>query len=131
MRAIDTNVLVRVVTRDDENQWRAADECIADGAWVSQIVLAETVWVLVALYGLPRPALAGVLEKLLRHVSIIVENPEIVEAALAQFKQSKTISFADCLILESARRAGRLPLATFDRNLAKLAGVERIGAKAG
>jgi predicted nucleic acid-binding protein len=36
------------------------------------------------------------------------------------------VDFSDCLILETARRAGQLPLATFDRALAKLDGVERL-----
>jgi predicted nucleic-acid-binding protein len=44
MRAVDTNVLVRLVVRDDANQVRAAEEFIGTGAWVSQLVLAETTW---------------------------------------------------------------------------------------
>ena len=50
MRAIDTNVLVRLVVRDDADQARAAEECIATGGWVSHVVLAQTMWVLDAVY---------------------------------------------------------------------------------
>ncbi|HEX8151686.1 MAG TPA: PIN domain-containing protein, partial [Thermoanaerobaculia bacterium] len=54
MRAADTNVLVRVLARDDEKQVRAAEEFIGRGAWVSHLVLAEAVWVLATAYGFTR-----------------------------------------------------------------------------
>ena len=50
MRAVDTNILVRLVVRDDPAQVRAAEEFIVGGAWVSHLVLAETTWVLDAVY---------------------------------------------------------------------------------
>ena len=46
MRAIDTNVLVRLLTRDDDRQAAAADGFTSKGAWVSHIVLVESTWVL-------------------------------------------------------------------------------------
>ena len=46
MRAVDTNVLVRLVTRDDPKQVTAAESFVARGAWVSQLVLAETLCIL-------------------------------------------------------------------------------------
>lgn len=44
MRAVDANVLVRLVVRGDANQVRAAEEFIGNGAWVSHLVLAETTY---------------------------------------------------------------------------------------
>lgn len=126
VRAIDTNVLVRLATRDDERQARAADACVATGAWVSHVVLAETSWVLTALYGAPRTVLADIVAKLLDHVSIVVQDADVVRSALTHFMRSKTISFPDCLILEIARKAGHTPLGTFDRDLAKLDGAQRL-----
>lgn len=128
MRAIDTDVLVRLATRDDERQANAAEERIAPGAWVSHVALAELAWVLVALYGVSRAALAQTIRQLLEHATIVVQDAEVVRAALTQFERSKTISFADCLIREIARKTGHSPLVTFDRNLAKLDGVERVVA---
>ena len=46
MRAVDTNVLVRLLTRDDTRQVTAAEGFVAQGAWVPQIVLVEAIWVL-------------------------------------------------------------------------------------
>ncbi len=53
MRAVDTNVLVRLATRDDIGQTEAAEEFVAPGAWVPQLVLVEAMWVLSSIYRLP------------------------------------------------------------------------------
>jgi predicted nucleic-acid-binding protein len=50
MRAVDTNLLVRLLVRDDAAQVVAAESFIENGAWVSHLVLAETLWVLDAVY---------------------------------------------------------------------------------
>lgn len=50
MRAVDTDILVRLVVRDDSRQVQAAETSIARGAWVSHLVPAETVRVLDAAY---------------------------------------------------------------------------------
>ena len=52
MRAVDTNVLVRLITRDDARQATAAESYVTPGGWVGHLVLAETTWVLSAVYGL-------------------------------------------------------------------------------
>lgn len=46
MHAIDTNVLVRLIARDDPRQVEAAEEFVAKNAWVSHLVIAGTSWVL-------------------------------------------------------------------------------------
>ena len=58
MRAVDTNVLVRLATRDDAKQVAAAEAFIAPGAWVSHLVLAEAMWVLASVYDLGPAAIA-------------------------------------------------------------------------
>lgn len=126
MRAIDANVLVRLVTRDHAAQTQAAEKCVADGAWVSQIVLAEAVWVLGSIYGLPRDRLADAIEGILGSSKLVVQDADAVSVALQQFVQNKRISFSDCLIREAARRAGHTPMFTFDRQFAKVEGVERL-----
>lgn len=126
MRAIDTNVLVRLVTRDDPRQVAAAEAFIANGAWISHIVLAEAVWVLTAVYKLDAPAIATTVEMLLNHTSFVLEEPEVVSSALQQFRRRSALAFSDCLLLEIARKAGRLPLGTFDRGLGRLPGAEAL-----
>jgi predicted nucleic-acid-binding protein len=126
MVAVDTNVLVRLIVRDDAEQARAAEEFTTGGAWVSHLVLAETIWVLDAVYERTGEQIAVALEMLLNHRSLSLQDADVVTLALEQFRKRPALGFTDCLTLEIARRAGHLPLGTFDRNLAKLEGVERL-----
>ena len=120
MRAIDTNLLVRLVVRDDALQVAASEEFIASGAWVSHIVLAETLWVLDAVHERTPAQLAAAVEMLLNHEHLAIQDPDVVARALTNFRARPTLGFSDCLVLEIARKAGHLPLGTFDRGLAKL-----------
>ena len=126
MRAVDTDVLVRLVTRDDSAQVAAAERFVAGGAWVSHLALAETVWVLDAVYERTRADLARAIELLLNHRELSLQEPDVVAAALERFRSSRNVGFSDCLLLEIARRAGHLPLGTFDRELGRLDGVQRL-----
>jgi predicted nucleic-acid-binding protein len=126
MRAVDTNVLVRLFTRDDVRQVAAAEAFVAAGAWVGHVVLAETTWVLNAVYDLPPAAIARAVEMLLNHQHLTIADADIVAAALEQYRKSSRTSFSDCLVLEAARKAGHLPLGTFDRHVAKLDGARKL-----
>lgn len=126
MRAVDTNVLVRLVTRDDAKQVGAAEAFVARGAWISHLVLAETVWVLSAVYDLERSEIGTAVEMLLNHKDLTLQDSETVAAALEQYRRRPTLDFSDCLILEVARRAGHVPLGTFDRHLGKIEGAVRL-----
>jgi predicted nucleic-acid-binding protein len=126
MHAIDTNVLVRLVARDDAKQVAVAEAFVAKGAWVSQLVLVETTWVLSAVYELDASKIAAAIEMILNHRELTVQEPDVVAKALEHFRKKPSLGFSDCLILEVARRAGHLPLGTFDRTLAKLDGAERL-----
>ena len=126
MRAVDTNVLVRLMTRDDAKQAALADEFIERGAWVSHLVLVETTWVLSTVYELGPAKIETAIEMLLSHESLSLQEPDVVTAALEHFRRRPSLGFSDCLILEVARAAGHLPLATFDRNLGKLDGAQRL-----
>ena len=126
MRAVDTNVIVRIVVRDDPEQVRAAERFAAGGAWVSHVVLAEATWVLDAVYQRTAQQVAAAIDLLLNHKDFTLQDSDVVAAALEEFKKRPALGFSDCFVLEIARKAGHLPLATFDRNLAKLAGVERL-----
>jgi predicted nucleic-acid-binding protein len=126
MRAVDTNVLVRILTRDDARQLAAAEAFVETGAWVSHLALAEAVWVLATVYELAAPAIATAVHMLLNHRSIALEDPDIVSNALQLFRRRPALGFSDCLLLEIARKAGHLPLGTFDRSLAAVPGAVRL-----
>jgi predicted nucleic-acid-binding protein len=126
MRAVDTNVLVRLVTRDDRKQVAAAEYFISKGAWVSTLVLMEATWVLAAVYELRHSEIATAVDMLLHHKDLTIQDSETVGAALEQYRIHSALGFSDCLILEAARKAGHLPVGTFDRDLGKLDGTERL-----
>jgi len=126
MRAVDTNVLIRLIARDDAKQTAAAETFVSAGAWVSHLVLAESVWVMESVYGLSAEKIAVSVEMLLNHATLTVQDADVVQAALGRFRRRSAPDFSDCLALEIARKAGNLPLGTFDRVLAKIDGAELL-----
>ena len=126
MRAVDTNVLIRLITRDDARQTASAERFIAKGAWVSAIALVEAVWVLGSVYRLSSGAQAEAVEMLLNHRDLVLQDPETVAAALDLFRLKPALGFSDCLMLHVARKAGHLPLGAFDKDLAKVTGAQRV-----
>jgi len=126
MRAVDTNVLVRLLTRDDPAQVAAAETFVQPGAWVSHLVLMESVWVLDSVYGVAPERIADFVELLLDHDQLAVQDADVVKVAVSQYRKHPRLGFSDCLVLEVARGAGHVPLGTFDRGLGKLSGAQKL-----
>jgi predicted nucleic-acid-binding protein len=126
MRAVDTNVLVRILTRDDPRRVRAADDFVAAGAWVPLLALAEAVWVLTTVYERGPDEIGASVARLLDHKDLVLQDRDVVAAALDLLSSRPALGFTDCLLLEGARKAGHLPLGTFDRNLGKVEGAHKL-----
>jgi len=126
MNAADTNVLVRLMVRDDPHQTLVAGRFIESGVWVSTLVLAEATWVVRSVYGRSAGEVAVSVEMLLNEKHVMLEDPAVVEAALDLFRSHPALKFTDCLILELARKAGHLPLGSFDRDLGRVPGVQKL-----
>ncbi len=126
MRAVDTNVLVRLITQDDARQAASVDRFVENGAWVSVLALAEATWVLATVYSRNAAQIATAVDMLLNHKDLTVQGPDTVVAALQLFRKRPALGFSDCLMLELARSAGHLPLGTFDRNLGKIEDVQKL-----
>ena len=126
MRAVDTNVLVRLVTGDDPKQTEAAEEFVESGSWVSHLVVAEVTWVLSTVYGLSPAAIADAIEMLLSHEHLTLQEADVVTAALEGYRRHPRVDFFDHLLREVARKAGHLPVGTFDRQFARLADVTKL-----
>lgn len=118
MIALDTNVIVRIVTADDPYQLEAARGVFQAGdLWICKTVLLETEWVLRYSYKLKPPAIQSTFRKLLGYPRLQVEDRSAVFRALILFKQG--LDFADALHLASSGEADQF--ATFDRPLATAA----------
>jgi predicted nucleic-acid-binding protein len=89
-------------------------------------VLAETIWVLDAVYDRSAEQIASALDMLLNHKELTLQDSDAVTSALESFRKRPALGFSDCLVVEIARKAGHVPLGTFDRDLAKLDGTEGL-----
>jgi len=95
MRAVDTNVLVRLVTRDDRKQVAAAESFVSKGAWVSTLVLIEATWVLTAVYDVTHAEIATAIDMLLHHRDLTIQEPDSVAAAHEQYRNRPGLGFPD------------------------------------
>ena len=127
MLGVDTNVLVRYLTRDDQPQYEKArrmiDREVAKGepVLVSLLVLLETEWVLRSRYEMAKADIVTALSVLLDTADLTFEDEPSVETAVYSWKDSAA-EFADCLIEARNRRLGCRATATFDVRALKLAG---------
>lgn len=118
MRAIDTNILVRFLTGDDEKQANAARKVLEGGnVFVAVTVILEAEWVLRAGYGFSRTEIAVALRAVGGLPGISLEDPSVIAQALEWLEEG--MDFADALHL--ARSGHCSAFVTFDRKLAKLA----------
>jgi predicted nucleic-acid-binding protein len=123
MLAVDTNVLVRLVARDDAEQTRRATQLFrGNHVWIAKTVLLETEWVLRRRY----LASAATIEQLFRGLggipTVVLEDASAVAQAIEWLVGG--MDFADALHLASSVPADRF--ATFERKLATTA--RRLGA---
>jgi len=121
---LDTNILVRFLTEDDPRQADLAAEWIQaainkeEKLFLNRVVLCELVWVLSGSYGFPKSRVVEILEELLSLGHLIVEDREIVFAALEDYASSNA-DFADCLIGRGNKATGCSATLTFDRKLGR------------
>lgn len=119
MIGLDTNVLVRYITKDNEQQWKKAVQLIESGqpCFISNIVLCELVWVLRSQpYHFKKEEILQVLEVMLQTPVFQFENRSVVYSSLQRTKQGRA-DFSDYLIGTLAQQAVCNETATFDRKL--------------
>ena len=126
MRAVDSNVLIRLITGEDAKQTEIAERFVAKGAWVSILALVETAWVLKRVYRQNAAEVASAVDLLIHNKDLILQDSDAVVSALELFRSRPSLGFSDCLMLHLARKAGHLPLGTFDRALGRVEGAQRL-----
>ncbi len=133
MIALDTNVLVRFLAQDEPAQARIAAEIVEGAAdrdetlFLSDVVIAETAWVLTRAYKVSRSALADILHRLADARHIEMRDDDIVRRAATAFAKGKG-DFADYLVRELSRESGCDHVVTFDRALWREEGFARAQA---
>lgn len=126
MIGLDTNVLVRYLVRDDDDQAEAARELLegltADNpGFICREVATEVVWVLERSYKFTREQIADVLLEMLATDSLVFETPEGMTQAVESYRLGGA-DFADQMILRAAIYNGATPLYTFDRKFSRMYG---------
>lgn len=131
MKGLDTNVVLRFLVRDDEQQWQIADRYINEAlqanefCLINNIVLCEVVWVLRSRYKLSREKLIETLENVLKANIFVFENREAIQWAIEQMK-SGNADFSDYLITRLNQLAGCQETASFDAKLGLVEGVKLL-----
>ncbi len=117
MVAIDTNVVVRILTNDDPPQVARARSLLQrETAWIGLAVLMETEWVLRAVYRLDRTTIHQALDRLVQLPQVVVEDDPACSRTLDLYNAG--LDFADALHLAVTNgRASRF--ATFDTDLVR------------
>ena len=116
---MDTNVLVRFVVRDDEQQARIAERTLRQAAVVVLTLpcLCELVWVLSRSYGFPRQDIARTLDVILQVPNIELQRPTVIHG-IAVLRGGG--DFADGVIAHEGRRLGAELFVSFDRKAVRL-----------
>jgi predicted nucleic acid-binding protein len=131
---VDTNVIVRFLTGDHPVHSPRSRKLFGRAAAgdltlvVTDLTLAETVWVLQSVYSLDRDAITAALKDLIEFAGIEVQNKAILLSALRNFAQTD-VDFVDAYHAAVAT-AESLGIASFDRDFDQFAGVKRVEPKA-
>ena len=131
MIALDTNVLVRFLTQDDDAQFQVAADliegCTRDvPGYVCREVMIELVWVLERAYKYSREEIAEALLSIVTASQLSVENAQDIASVVSLYRK-EGYDFADIMIRQAAQRTENRILKTFDQKLARLDGVELLG----
>ncbi len=131
MPALDTNVLVRLLVKDEPAQLAAAKRliraCVTAGEalYVPVSVALELEWVLRSAFGFDKASVTQTLAQLLGTVELQFEAEGAIELALLRYVDSSA-DFSDCLHVALAGTAGQQPLWTFDKAASKIDGARLL-----
>lgn len=131
MKAIDTNIVVRFLVRDDEKQATLVYRRLKDAEAKKEVLLVpllvvlETIWVLETLYDVSRNEIVDSLDELLLMPVLNFETPEVIQRLIVSARET-ALDLSDLLIAHSARRLGCSSVITFDKRAAKSEFFERL-----
>jgi predicted nucleic-acid-binding protein len=124
MKALDTNVLVRFLVKDDERQaqivYNVFKQAEADKKifWVSLLVVLETIWVIDSVYEIPRKEILDSINELLLMPILKFEAQETIQRFIL-LAQKNTIDLPDVLIASAAKQTGCECVLIFDKKASK------------
>ena len=120
MKALDTNVLVRFLVRDNEKQAKSVyrkfkkAETNKEILFVPVLVVLETIWVLESVYGVTRPEILDSIDELLLMPILEFEAQSAIRSFVSSARETK-MDLSDLLIAHSAKSSGCECVITFDK----------------
>jgi len=124
MKAVDTNVLVRILVRDDQQQAETVYHMLKDAEkqkktfFVPLLVSLELIWVLESVYEIKRHEILAVFEDLLAMPVLEFQSQSALRRFITLSKKSR-IDLPDLLIAASSESAGCKQVITFDKRASK------------
>lgn len=133
MASLDTNVLVRWLVADDDDQAAQAQRLFdaaasaGESLFVPTTVSLELEWVLRSRYRLDKETVIAAFNALLETQGLELQSESAIERALHAYRNG-SIEFADCLHVGLCGAAKRAPMLTFDVKAARLPGAALVPA---
>ena len=124
---LDTNVLIRHLTGDPPAQARRATAFLerADELLLPDLIVAEVVYVLESFYELERPRVAELVRAIIGFPAIAVVDEPLLLRALEVYEVDR-LDFAEAYLVANAEASGVQTIASFDREIDRLATVQRV-----
>ncbi|MEV6277489.1 PIN domain-containing protein [Nocardia sp. NPDC051832] len=124
---LDTNILVRHLTQDPPESGRRATAFLAkaDELHLSDLILAEIVYVMQSVYRVPRPQVAALSRAMIGSRNIVTNDPALLVRTIDVYEQHR-LAFADAYLVALAEASAGSAIASFDRGIDKVPGVTRL-----
>ena len=124
---IDTNIIIRHLTGDPADMAARATAFLesASGLLLTDLVLAETVYVLESFYRVPHAKVAEAMRSLIAFKAVIAVDPALLLRALEVYEVDR-LDFAEAYLVASAESSGVPAIVSYDRSIDRITTVERI-----
>ena len=124
---VDTNILIRHLTGDPPQMAARATAYLGaeDDLYLTDLVVAETIYVLESFYEVPRPRVADAIRSLLALVSMIVVDRGLLLRAVELYETAR-LDFAEAYLVACAESTGIFRVASFDKTIDRVGTVIRV-----
>ena len=124
---VDTNILVRHLTGDPADMAARATAYLAEAAemYLTDLIVAETVYVLESFYEAPREQVGAAMRSLVSMRSVVTVDPALLLRAIEVYETDR-LDFAEAYVVACAESTGVCRVASFDRSIDRVDTVDRI-----
>jgi len=124
---VDTNILVRHLTGDPADMAARATAYLAEAAemYLTDLIVAETVYVLESFYEAPREQVGAAMRSLVSMRSVVTVDPALLLRAIEVYETDR-LDFAEAYLVACAESTGVGRVASFDRSIDRVDTVDRI-----